>query len=236
MAIKSFSSLAALSNAAAQLVAALAGKAIAERGRFTLALSGGNTPKMLYATLARDYKEKIDWDHVHLFWGDERHVPHDDMESNFRMVKESLLGKIEIPMENIHSIPTSLDNPQEAAVSYATELASFFNQPIPEFDLILLGLGGDGHTASIFPRTPIAKTREGLVIVTQSPIPPAVRISLTMNVLDNARNVLFLVAGKEKKEILKAVLVDEGNANSKYPAARVKPQGELVWFVEDGGK
>ena len=222
--VKIFHDLQELSIAVSDAIADLARNAIAARGRFTLALSGGHTPKTLYKILARDYQTKIDWQHVHLFWGDERYVPHDDPASNYWMVNESLLSKIEISLDNIHPIPTTFPNPTDAAARYAGELTSFFGQPIPEFDLILLGLGDDGHTASIFPATPIETSREGVAIVTTSPVAPAIRISLTMTILDNARNVFFLVSGAEKKEILKAVLDEEGNPDSKYPAARVQPQ------------
>ncbi|HET6402852.1 MAG TPA: 6-phosphogluconolactonase, partial [Candidatus Kapabacteria bacterium] len=159
-----------------------------------------------------------------------RYVPHDDPASNYRMVKESLLGGISIPPNNIHPVPI-LSNPSDSSDTYSKEIQSLFKNDIPIFDLILLGLGDDGHAASIFPATPITKTHEGIVIVTESPVPPQIRISLTMNVLDNARNVFFLVSGKEKTEILKAVLAEEGNPDSKYPAARVQPHGKLVWFV-----
>src|SRR5665213_84260 len=228
-----FPSLSALSSAAAQSITKLSQKAIKERGRFTLARPGGETPKTLYETLAHDYAEKIDWRHVHIFWGDERYVPQDDPASNYRMAKESLLNQIDIPSGNIHPIPTSFANPEEAADSFASELTSFFGQPIPEFDLILLGLGGHGHTASLFPGMTEAEMNNGLVIVTHSPASPPIRISLTLRVINNARNVFFLVSGEEKKEILKAVLSEEGNPDSKYPAARVQPRGELVWFVSE---
>ncbi len=227
--IRRFHSLEELSAAAAEAIAELSRAAIAERGRFSLALSGGNTPRTLHRLLAED--SKMDWNHIHLFWGDERYVPHDDPASNFRMAQETLLSKLTIPSVNIHPIPTSFPNPSEAAEAYALELSKFFGSANPEFDLILLGVGGDGHTASMFPGTPIEEPHNGLVIVTQSPVAPTIRISLTMNVLNNARNVFFLVAGEEKQSILNAVLAEEGNPESKYPAARVQPKGELVWFV-----
>ncbi len=230
MSLQSFPSLAFLSTAAAKSIAALSQEAIAQRGRFTVALSGGETPKPLYELLGTEYRTTIDWNRTHLFWGDERYVPHDDPASNYRMVKESLLDKIAIPEANVHPIPTSFPNPEEAREDYSQTLLEFFGESVPSFDLILLGLGGDGHTASIFPATPTQKTLEGTVIVTESPVKPLIRISLTMSVLNNARNVYFLVAGAGKREILKDVLAEEGSPNSKYPSARVKPVGELVWF------
>ena len=228
--IRQFSTLDELSHAAAAAIAELSAAAISQRGRFAIALSGGGTPRMLYQILAKEFREKIDWKHVHLFWGDERYLPQDDPASNFRMAKETLLNQLDIPGENMHAIPTGFPNPAKAVEEYSRELEVFFGTD-PDFDLILLGLGSDGHTASIFPATPIEATGQGLAIVTQSPIPPSIRVSLTMNVLNQARNVFFLVAGPEKRGILDAVLADEGNPSSPYPAARVKPKGKLVWFV-----
>ena len=234
MTLRSFPSIASLNAAAASVISELASKAIAERGRFTIALSGGNTPRALYELLARDYATTIDWNHVHLFWGDERNVPHSDIDSNFRMVKESLLDRTDIPLENVHAVPILKDDTAAAvAIRYAAVLQDIFGQGIPEFDLILLGLGNDGHTASLFPGMSEQEMMNGIVIATHSPVKPFERISLTLNVINNARNVFFLVAGEEKKQILKAVLADEGNSDSKYPAAHVKPRGELVWFTDE---
>jgi 6-phosphogluconolactonase len=234
MSIRSFSSLASLSATAAQELARLAKESIAERGRFTLALSGGKTPRALYEILARDYATLIDWSRVHLFWGDERNVPHNDLESNYRMVKESLLDRINIPLENVHAVPILMeDTAATVATRYAAALQENFGQQIPEFDLILLGLGSDGHTASLFPGMTEREMNDGIAIATHSPVKPFDRISLTLPVINNASNVFFLVAGAEKKQILKSVLAEEGNANSKYPASCVSPSGELVWFVDE---
>jgi 6-phosphogluconolactonase len=234
MTLQSFPSLASLNSAAASAIAALASKAIAERGRFTIALSGGNTPRSLYELLASEYASAIDWKQVHLYWGDERNVPHNDVESNFRMVKESLLDRIQIPLENVHAVPILMEDTAVAvATRYSAVLQENFEQQIPEFDLILLGLGKEGHTASLFPGMTKQEMMNGIVIPTRSPLAPFERISLTLSVINNARNVFFLVSGAEKKHILKAVLADEGNANSKYPSAHVHPRGELVWFVDE---
>lgn len=232
MSLRSFPSLASLSASAAEEIARIATESIASRGRFTIALSGGSTPRTLYGTLAQGYHKKIDWQHVHIFWGDERYVPHDDPSSNYRMAKESLLDAIPIPSINIHPVPI-LTDPSDSSENYSEKLQAFFKEAVPRFDLIFLGLGGDGHTASLFSGMTEAEMNNGLVIVTHSPAPPPIRISLTLRVINNARNVFFLVSGEEKKEILKAVLAEEGNADSKYPAARVHPRGELVWFVDE---
>lgn len=228
--IRRFNTLDELSRTAAEAIAELSAAAIREHGRFALALSGGSTPRTLYRLLARDYREKIDWKKVHLFWGDERYVPQGDPASNYRMVEETLLTNLEIPSGNVHPIPTSFPNPAKAMEAYTMKLEEYFGFGSPEFDLVLLGLGNDGHTASIFPSTPVEETRKGLVIVTQSPIAPTIRISLAMNVLDNAQNVFFLVAGSEKQKVLNTVLADSGNPDSQYPAARVRAR-RLVWYV-----
>jgi 6-phosphogluconolactonase len=177
--IRSFSSLDLLSAAAATEIVQLAGHAISKRGQFSLVLSGGATPKTLYDLLATKYHAKIDWQHVHLYWGDERYVPHNDPASNYRMAFETLISKIDIPEQNIHPIPTNFDNPQDAANAYA----DIVKDAMP-FDLILLGLGDDGHTASLFPGPAFDPNDDRLVIVTHSPKPPVTRVSLTMKVVN----------------------------------------------------
>jgi 6-phosphogluconolactonase len=219
--------LQAIGKEAAKALAILANKAISERGRFTLALSGGETPRTLYEILARDYRDAIDWQHVHLFWGDERYMPHDDPASNYRMAKETLIDRIPIPEVNVHPIPTSFSNPEDAAKAYAAELTAAM-----PLDLILLGLGEDGHTASLFPGT-FDPEDERLAIVTQSPKPPVTRISMTLRAINAARNVFFFVSGEEKGVILGRVLADR---NGSYPAARARPRGKLSWFVDESAR
>ena len=226
-----YPNLAEAAAAAASEIARLSAEAIAERGKFTLALSGGSTPQELYEILARDYKDTIDWKNVHLFWGDERYVPHNDQASNFRLVKESLLDFIQIPAENIFPIPTDDVEPEVGAQTYAATLQSAFGENLPTFDLILLGLGPDGHTASLFPGMDLEQDADKLAIVTNAPFVPPVRISLTLAVINHARQVFFLVSGKEKAGILREVLESRGDAKAKYPAARV--EGDVRWFVEE---
>lgn len=233
MPIKSFPSLESLSAAAAKEIAILAKEAIEERGQFTIALSGGNTPRSLYELLARDYSTSIDWKRVHLFWGDERFVPLKDPASNFRMAREALQDGIDIPAENIHPIPTAMSDPLDSALGYSVELFQFFKGETPEFDIVLLGLGNDGHTASLFPGMYEKEMNRGDVIVTRSPVIPFDRISLTLSVINNARNVFFLVAGSDKAGILHEVLEDAKNEKPKFPAAMVKPVGNLLWFVDE---
>jgi 6-phosphogluconolactonase len=228
MSLKSFPSLESLSAAAAEEFALLAKDAIIERGKCNMALSGGNTPRSLYEAIAKDYRSAIDWNRVHIYWGDERYVSHNDPASNYRMAKETLLDHIQIPAENVYPIDTSFSNPDDSARDYASKI-----QDILPFELILLGLGNDGHTASLFPGTNFESITGKLVVVTSSPIPPVVRISLTMDVINAARNVFFLVAGSDKAVILHEVLEDSKNDHPHFPAAMVKPAGNLVWFVDD---
>jgi 6-phosphogluconolactonase len=225
-------SVQALSDAAAMDLSRLSHDSIAQRGRFMLALSGGSTPRTLYELLRKNYRESIDWQHVHIFWGDERYIPHDNHESNYFLAKKSFLDYINIPAENIHPIPTSYSNPEEAASIYDRELIDIFGEKKPEFDLILLGLGSDGHTASLFSGLKFEKDDSRNVLLTKSPSGPRVRISLTMNTINRARNIFFLVEGKEKAGILKMVLdcIQEDEPN--FPASRVKPKERATWFVD----
>lgn len=222
--VRVFPSVLELSKEAAREIKSLYDEAIASRGRFTLALSGGETPRTLYEILGGEYRDAIDWSRVHLYWGDERYVPADDTASNYRMARESLIDRIPIPPENVHPIPTSFANPEDAAKSYRDELA----RVIP-LDLILLGLGDDGHTASLFPGPEFNCDDERLVIVTHSPKPPVIRISMTIRAINQARNVFFLVAGTEKSVVLRKVL--ETKDDPRYPASLIQPEA-LVWFVD----
>lgn len=219
--------------AAAQFVE-LANDAIARAGRFTVALSGGSTPKELYSLLAlAAYRDRTDWQRVHLFWGDERCVPPDHPESNYRMVRESLLSKITMPPENIHRMAGEKE-PAEAATAYEDELRKFFRPTpgqAPRFDLILLGLGEDGHTASLFPGSTAFNERERLVATTYVERLKAHRLTLTLPVINAAAQVTFLVSGQSKSAVVKKILGgDSPWAN--YPAAQVAPvDGRLTWLV-----
>jgi len=219
-------------RAAAQWVA-LAAAAIHSRGHFTVALSGGSTPKTLYSLLATaEFREKIQWDCVHLFWGDERCVAPDHPESNYRMVREALLSKIEIPPQNVHRMAGEKD-PDRAAAEYEQELHNFFQTtaPAPGFDLVLLGLGEDGHTASLFPGCAALKETTRWVATAYVARLHAHRLTLTLPVINAAAQVSFLISGESKSAILKALLGKDSNP-TRYPAGLVRPvTGELTWFV-----
>jgi len=223
-----------LSERAAEEFVRLARQAIQLAGRFTVALSGGSTPKALNALLALPgFARRISWNRVHLFWGDERCVPPDHAESNFRMVEETLISKIQIPHDNVHRMAGE-KTPQIAALEYEAELKDFFelaDGALPRFDLILLGLGEDGHTASLFPGSAALNDGEHLVVAAYVERLKAYRLTLTVPVLNAGKEVVFLVAGASKAAIMKELLGGEASAIN-YPAARVQlREGRLTWMI-----
>ena len=230
--LKVFDTAELLSEAAADFVIHLAAESIEQRGRFVISLSGGNTPGKLYCLLATPVlKHQIEWNKTFIFWGDERCVPSDDERNNAYMAKLLLLDKIDIPAANIYPVPVDLP-PAEAAGAYEQTLKAFFRQSEPRFDLILLGLGNDGHTASLFPGTPVLDEVKNLVKEVYVVEQQMFRITMTAPLINQARNVTFLVTGKEKAAIMKAML---GNSiqTDKYPAQLIKPvNGNLFWFID----
>ena len=207
-------------------------EAIERQGYCAVALSGGSTPRAVYERLGQEpYRSQIEWSKVHLFWGDERGVPPDHPDSNYRMVKEALLQRISIPEENIHRIPAERP-PQEAAQLYEDELKKFFRPKMPVFDVVLLGLGTDGHTASLFPGTPAVSEREKWVTAVFVPQMKSWRITLTLPVINRARKIFFLVVGSSKAEIVRK-LFHLQQPSVEVPASLVAPQqGELWWLVD----
>ncbi|MEW6299544.1 MAG: 6-phosphogluconolactonase [Thermodesulfobacteriota bacterium] len=219
----------------AALYARLADEAVAARGRFMVALSGGSTPKGVHAVLAGDtYRTKIPWAHVQLFWGDERCVPPTHPESNYRMAEETLLAKVTIPARNVHRVPAELP-PIEAADAYAQTLREVFalsGDAVPRFDLIFLGMGADGHTASLFPGTPGVREDRRPVIAQYVEKLQAWRVTLTPPVLNSAAQVVFLVSGADKAATLNAVLHGPFDPE-RFPAQLVRPtQGSVLWLVD----
>lgn len=206
--------------------------ALAAKGAFRVSLSGGSTPKALYALLASDdFRSRFPWTRVSWYWGDERFVPPDHPESNYRMAREAMLAKAPVPPENIHPIPTD-GTPEDAARRYERTLQSAYGAPTldparPLFDVMLLGLGTDGHTASLLPGDPALEERTRWAVPV-SHGRPEVRITLTFPAIESSRHVAFLVEGKSKAPTLAAIRAGE----SQLPAARVRPMGELVWFVD----
>ena len=222
-------------EAAAEEVIRDANDAVKERGRFTIALSGGSTPKSLFNLLATNARTALPWDRMFFFWGDERHVPPTDPQSNYRMADEVMLSKVPVPPGNVFRFPA--ENPDAAAVAndYEKTLRKFFQLEagaVPQFDLILLGMGPDGHTASLFPGTAGLQEKSRLVIANWVEKLKAHRLTLTLPVLNAARRVAFLVSGVDKAPALKAVL-EENVPAEQYPAKLVHPApGGLIWFVD----
>jgi 6-phosphogluconolactonase len=224
-----------LFQAAAEEVIRAATEAVAQCGRFTIALSGGSTPKSLYTLIAANASAGLPWDRMFFFWGDERHVPPDDADSNYRMANEALLSKVAIPPANIFRIPAENPDAAAAADAYEQTLRKFFAVApgeFPSFDLILLGIGPDGHTASLFPDTAALQEKSRLVVANWVDKLKASRITFTLPVLNAARAVAFLVSGIDKAAVLHEVL--EGDvAGEKYPSRLVRPSaGKLIWFVD----
>lgn len=245
--VKVFDDLTALSRAAAEVVFELANRAAAERGLFSMVLAGGGTPRKLYEILASDpFAVKMPWKDVHLFWGDERFVPPESPESNYGMVNRAMLEQVPIPAENVHPVRTTQFNTaSEAAADYGTEVEKFYSANdndseskrwnFPRLDLVLLGVGADGHTASLFPGgDELAETRK-LAVAVRAPenYETTDRVSFSLPLINNAANVLFLAGGREKRQVLDAVLNDPNRAREKYPAAMVDPaDGRLIWFLD----
>ena len=225
---------AAIADAAAQRFIALAQASIGQHGRFAVALSGGSTPRALYQRLAEpQLSAALDWSKVLIFWGDERFVAPDNEESCFRMARETLLAHVPIPAANIFPVPTVGGTPESAAESYAETLAEQLGET-PRFDLILLGMGPDGHTASLFPGhpEPSAPADRLVIAVHDAPKPPPTRISLTYKTLNTAANILFLVAGADKSAALSEALRGPRHV-ARLPTQGVRPeQGSLTWLVD----
>jgi len=224
----------ALSHQAAQLIVRLAAESVVTHGRFTIALSGGSTPRKSYNLLAGEpYRSQIDWALVEVFLGDERCVPADDTESNFRMAQETLLSKVPIAEKQIHRMPADQPDRHAAARDYVIEMQRVFGTTgIPSFDLIQLGMGPEGHTASLFPHSAALHEQEHLVVPVRTPKPPPDRLTFTPPLLNAARHVLFLVTGSDKADAVHEVIEGEYNPDE-YPAQIVRPShGEVTWMLD----
>jgi 6-phosphogluconolactonase len=221
-----------LSKAAADFIVSLSAGSILKNGKFTIALSGGSTPSKLFVLLATPvYSKAINWKQVFVFWGDERCVPADDERNNSHTAKQLLLNNIDIPEENIFPVPVKMP-PPKAANHYEQTLKIFFKDQHPSFDLILLGMGDNGHTASLFPKTPILQETETLVKEVYIKLDMN-RISFTAPMINNAKNILFLVTGKQKATVLHTIL--EGKKDiEKYPAQLIRPTkgNKLYWYID----
>ena len=229
MSVHVYGSSEELSATAAREFAARAEEAIEERARFAVVLAGGSTPETMYGILARDYIGRIDWRKVYFFFGDERSVPPHHEDSNLKMASEVLLDHV--PVANVHRIRGEL-SPEEAAEAYEEELRTFFQtEDVPRFDLILLGVGKDGHTASLFPETSALEIHDRWVVANPVLKLDTIRITLTVPVINAALAVHFLVGGEDKAEALRQIL--EGDADPRaYPAMLVHPHGGPEWMLD----
>ena len=206
--------------------------AIRSKDFFAVALSGGKTPVNFYEKLS-NYRKGFFWDKTHIFLVDERFVPFDHEQSNYRMIKEHLLNGLKLPMENIHSISTQEDTSEKSSENYEKHLRDFFKLKageIPAFDLVMLGIGEDGHTASLFPRTSSLRENRRLVVPVSLDRLENKRISITLPVINNARNIIFLVSGYDKAQVMKEILEEK---NMMLPASRVNPEKGKVFFLMD---
>jgi 6-phosphogluconolactonase len=247
--IETADSLDTLAHRAARHFYEATERAIADpqRGRFLVALSGGSTPRALHQALVAHYRDLIPWERVQVFWSDERCVPPDHPESNYRMARETLLEHVPLPAANIHRMPGERPDYDAAAADYETEIRQVFGMPpdvLLRFDLILLGMGPEGHTASLFPGTTALHETSRLVAPNWVPKVNMERLTFTYPLINNARQVMFLVAGAEKAEALRDVLSGQATIEER-PAVGVRPtDGEVIWMVdreamrlvdEDGG-
>jgi 6-phosphogluconolactonase len=245
--ILEFADIRQASKAAVEYIIEIARAAVMDKGFFTLVLSGGSTPKTMYAMLSEPVNtEQIAWLQTHVFWGDERWVAPTHPDSNYGLATKELLSKIPVPSENIHQIATGYTSPEIAAEIYEKNLRDFFYSKsqgemvdstaelfLPRFDLVLLGMGQDGHTASLFPGTGILEEKgKWVAAVTEATgIPRVRRITLTLPVLNQAQNILFLISGNRKKEMLNTITARPEESEKLYPAARIRPAGNLIWLV-----
>ncbi|MEX0269118.1 6-phosphogluconolactonase [Leptolyngbyaceae cyanobacterium UHCC 1019] len=212
-----------------EIVLAKIEDAIAQRGIATIALAGGSTPKPLYEKLA---EQDLPWEKIHIFWGDERYVPADHPDSNQGMARRAWLDQVPLPAANIHPMPTSAPDPADAAAQHEAELQAFFKLSagaFPALDIILLGIGDDGHTASLFPHTDALQVRDRLITVGNKDGQP--RITFTAPLINHAQTVLFLVAGASKRPALDHIFAPEDD-DTLYPARLIQPQGELWWLLD----
>ena len=234
--IRFFESLGAANRELAANLAAILQTEAATKGHATLVLTGGSTPQGLYQELAA---APLPWRQIHLFWGDERFVPQDHPDSNYRMAKTTLLDRLELPPANIHPMVTGLDvTPTAAAARYEQALREFFglratDSPLfPVFDCVLLGMGTDGHAASLFPGSPQLAERQRWTVATAPAGTPSIpRITLTLPVLNHARRVIFLISGPRKRQILDEIVGATATAMLHYPAARIDTPTQILWYV-----
>lgn len=228
-----FPELDALSRAACEELVRAATEAVGARGRCLIALSGGHTPERAYEIWSTEYRERTPWTKIHFFWGDERFVGAGDPRSNYQMAREKLFNNAPVPPENIHPIQTNFPQADQAAQEYEEVLRTLVAESGPSFDVMLLGLGVEGHTASLFPGSPALAEQRKWAVGVRAPAEPPVRISLTFPVLRRARATYFLVAGAGKREIVATLRRDLPSETQNLPVAMLRPEGEAIWFLDN---
>jgi 6-phosphogluconolactonase len=230
--VRVFADVNELSLRAAEAVVRIINESVQANGTCSLALSGGSTPRTLYRLLSSQFRDQIPWTKVHVFWGDERYVPPGDPQSNYRMAKETLLDRVASPAGNVHPMPTGVPDPDVAARDYEKTLRNYFSRKWPHFDLVLLGLGDEGHTASLFPGSPALEETRRWVVAVKAPSEPPLRLTLTLPALIEAANIYFLVAGPNKAQALYHVLTGSPDPKS-YPASGIRRAGgTVIWWVD----
>ena len=232
--VQVLSDLEVLSLKAAEIFIDLSGRSIASKKKFMVAVSGGFTPKRLYALLGSDpYNAQVDWKYIHFFWVDERFVPPSHKDSTYRLLHDNLLSRISIPQKNIHPVRTDLPTPQVSARVYEEEIKNSFGLSelsLPRFDLILLGIGEDGHTASLFPDSEVLRETEHLAAPVMDMKHMHYRITLTLPVINHAEKIIFLVSGKNKAAVVEKVVIERDRS---LPASLVNPEkGELIFLLD----
>jgi 6-phosphogluconolactonase len=234
MKVRIFRDSEATSYKAAELIVSLSARSIAKKGTFVLALSGGSTPRMLYELLAGGQHRRLcDWKHIHIFWVDERFVPHTHRESNFRLIYETLLLPASVPETNIHPVQTNVPSASDAAALYEKEIVNFFaplTDGMPVFDCILLGIGEDGHTASLFPGNRVLREQDRFAVPVDDTTHTHPRITLSLPVLNHAENIIFLVSGKRKAPTVRKIVRKE---NPSLPASMIQPAHNNLFFFLD---
>jgi 6-phosphogluconolactonase len=231
--VRVFNSSEELFHGAAEKFVDLANRAIADRGKFTVALSGGSTPRAMHQELVRNFSSKLAWEQIFFFFGDERHVPPDSPESNYRMANETLLSKLPVPRNHIFRFPAELPDANRAANDYAETLRKSFSltgDAFPRFDFVLLGMGPDGHTASLFPGSAALEEKRHWVVANWVEQFKTFRLTFTYPVLNHAASVMFLVSGEDKADMVPKALRDP---SANLPCQRVRPvNGELMWYMD----
>jgi len=235
--VRVFPDLYKASQALAERLVETARNVLAVKDRFALALSGGKTPRSLYELLAREYSSEISWERVHLFWSDERCVPQESKDSNFAMAYKALISEVPLPSQNIHRIPVEINPPEKAAGNYERMTREFF-KPEEErfflFDAMILGIGEDGHTASLFPGSSalVEKSHWVLAVNAPSSFSPHKRITLTLPLINRSRSIFFLASGAKKREVVREIFNNSEATRRIYPAAMIHSLGTLAWYID----